>query len=108
VIDPKYEKYVKMKKMLPEGAVRQKMMQDGLPDGEIEAFFKMDFSGAASSAPAADSAGAPGGPPKLSFGGAAIAATVAARKPPAPPEPEVPPTGMSAKPKLAPNAKLKG
>ncbi len=35
----KFEKYVKMKKMLPEGAVRQKMSMEGIPDSEIDAFF---------------------------------------------------------------------
>jgi hypothetical protein len=39
-IDPKYEKYFKMMKMLPEGAVRQKMSGDGLKESEIEEFFK--------------------------------------------------------------------
>jgi hypothetical protein len=53
-IDPKYEKYVKMKKMLPEGAVRQKMMQEGIPDAEIEAFFNGTLGDtAAPTAPAA-------------------------------------------------------
>ena len=37
--DPKYEKYMKMKKMLPEGAVRQKMTTDGIAPADIDAFF---------------------------------------------------------------------
>jgi hypothetical protein len=34
----KYEKYEKMKKMLPEGAVRNKMKMDGFPDNDIDDF----------------------------------------------------------------------
>ena len=37
--DPRFEKYAKMKKMLPEGAVRQKMKVDGFSEDEIDAFF---------------------------------------------------------------------
>lgn len=37
--DPKFEKYNKMKKMLPEGAVRQKMTTDGFTPSEIDNFF---------------------------------------------------------------------
>ena len=36
----KYEKYEKMYRMLPEGAVRQKMSMDGFKDEEIDGFFK--------------------------------------------------------------------
>jgi hypothetical protein len=54
-IDPKYEKYFKMKKMLPEGAVRQKMMQEGCSDAEIEALFNGTL-GAAAPTPAATAA----------------------------------------------------
>jgi hypothetical protein len=39
LIDPKFEKYEKMKKMLPEGSVRHKMKMDNIPDHEIDAFF---------------------------------------------------------------------
>lgn len=39
--DP-FEKYSKMRKMLPEGAVRQKMSNDGIPSEEIDAFFITD------------------------------------------------------------------
>jgi hypothetical protein len=53
-MDPKFEKYAKMKKMLPEGAVRQKMMQEGISDAEIEAFFNGTLGAAA--APAAPAA----------------------------------------------------
>ncbi len=39
--DPsRYEKYEKMVRMLPEGAVRQKMSIDGFEDDEIDTFFK--------------------------------------------------------------------
>ena len=36
----RYEKYEKMYRMLPEGAVRQKMSMDGFKDEEIDGFFK--------------------------------------------------------------------
>ena len=36
--DPKFEKYYKMLKMLPEGPVRQKMSAEGFKDAEIETF----------------------------------------------------------------------
>jgi hypothetical protein len=38
-IDSKWEKYAKMKKLLPEGAVRQKMMTDGCSEAEIDDLF---------------------------------------------------------------------
>ena len=38
--DPKFEKYKKMRKMgLPDGAVRQRMMRDGMEEGTIAVFF---------------------------------------------------------------------
>ena len=39
VEDEKFAKYTKMRKMLPEGAVRQKMSADGLSPADIESFF---------------------------------------------------------------------
>eukprot|EP01040_Poterioochromonas_malhamensis_P011521 gene11521-12563_t len=81
VVDPKFEKYEKMRKMLPEGAVRQKMTQEGLTQTEIDAFFGSSSSGAPK-------------PP------------VAAIKPK--PVEEEPPAGMKAKPKIKPSAKLRG
>ena len=39
VTNDKFEKYERMKKMLPEGAVRQKMKTDGLSESEIDAFW---------------------------------------------------------------------
>lgn len=39
IASPKYEKYIKMLKMLPETAVRQKMVMDGMPNSEIDQFF---------------------------------------------------------------------
>lgn len=37
-VPDKFEKYRKMQKMLPEGAVRQKMQSDGFKEEDIEAF----------------------------------------------------------------------
>lgn len=37
--DPKYERFVKMKRILPEAAVQQKMYLEGFTPAEIEAFF---------------------------------------------------------------------
>ena len=37
--NPQYDVYRRMKRMLPEGAVRQKMSNDGCSDAEIDAFF---------------------------------------------------------------------
>jgi len=37
-VDPRYEKFEKMKKMLPEGAVRQKMAMEGFTQTEIDDF----------------------------------------------------------------------
>jgi Ca2+-binding EF-hand superfamily protein len=42
--DPKFEPFVKMKKILPEPAVRQKMKQNGFLDPEIDAFLKADMT----------------------------------------------------------------
>jgi hypothetical protein len=62
-VDPKYEKYLKMKKMLPEGAVRQKMMQDGCSEAEIEGLLNGTLGAAPAPAPAAavEATAAPGG-----------------------------------------------
>lgn len=38
-VDPRFEKYEKMKKMLPEPAIKQKMTMDGFTQQEIDAFF---------------------------------------------------------------------
>jgi hypothetical protein len=39
--DPKYEKYSRMTKAgLPQGAIRNAMNRDGLPDDEINKFFE--------------------------------------------------------------------
>lgn len=40
----KFGKYDKMRKMLPEGAVRQKMMSDGIPEKDIEAYFNSSLT----------------------------------------------------------------
>jgi hypothetical protein len=37
--DPKFEKYIQMKRLLPEHAVRQKMMLEGFTEEQISAFF---------------------------------------------------------------------
>ena len=37
--DPRYAKFDKMRSMLPEGAVRQKMMLEGFTDVEIDHYF---------------------------------------------------------------------
>jgi hypothetical protein len=37
--ESKYEKYIKMKALLPEQAIRHRMAQDGIPFAEIEALF---------------------------------------------------------------------
>ena len=37
-VDPRYEKFVKMQKILPEGPVRQKMSMEGFTDQEIDNF----------------------------------------------------------------------
>jgi len=39
IASQKYDKYIKMLKMLPETAVRQKMVMDGLPAAEVDQFF---------------------------------------------------------------------
>jgi hypothetical protein len=54
--DAKFEKFRKMQKMsLPEGAIRQKMMTEGIPAAEIDQFFSgpVPASGPAASAPTA-------------------------------------------------------
>jgi hypothetical protein len=37
--DPRYAKYDKMRQMLPEGAVRQKMMLEGFTETEMDKYF---------------------------------------------------------------------
>ena len=44
-VDPRFEKFDKMKKMLPEGAVRQKMMLEGFTPEEIDKFFNKSTGG---------------------------------------------------------------
>jgi hypothetical protein len=39
IVNTKFLKYEKMKKILPEGAVRQKMKMDGIIDSEVNDFF---------------------------------------------------------------------
>jgi hypothetical protein len=51
-VDERYEKFVKMRKMLPEGAVRQKMAIEGFTEAEIDAFITNGPPKAAAPAPA--------------------------------------------------------
>eukprot|EP00595_Chromulina_sp_UTEXLB2642_P002687 CAMPEP_0196762732 /NCGR_PEP_ID=MMETSP1095-20130614/2671_1 /TAXON_ID=96789 ORGANISM="Chromulina nebulosa, Strain UTEXLB2642" /NCGR_SAMPLE_ID=MMETSP1095 /ASSEMBLY_ACC=CAM_ASM_000446 /LENGTH=1196 /DNA_ID=CAMNT_0042114415 /DNA_START=419 /DNA_END=4009 /DNA_ORIENTATION=- len=51
VVDNKYLKYDKMLKMLPEGAVRQKMLTDGITQSEIDKYFNKSSSAAGDIAP---------------------------------------------------------
>ncbi len=39
VVEERFAKFEKMKKMLPEGAVRQKMTGEGFTPAEIDGFF---------------------------------------------------------------------
>jgi hypothetical protein len=82
VVDPALEKYVKMQRMLPEGAVRQKMAADGISQDVIDSFF-----------------GATG----------ATAPKAAAKEAPKAPKPVVhqPPAGFATKPVLNPTKKMK-
>jgi hypothetical protein len=56
VVDERYEKYVKMQKMLPEGAVRQKMAVDGFTEAEISSFITNGPPKVAAPAPVAPAA----------------------------------------------------
>jgi ubiquinone/menaquinone biosynthesis C-methylase UbiE len=57
----RYEKFYKMQKMhLPDGAIRQKMTQEGLSDAEIDGFFSGNLVAAASAPPPAPAAAAGG------------------------------------------------
>jgi len=82
----KFAKYEKMLKMLPEGAVRQKMTADGFAEADIDKFFA-----------AKNAASTTTGAKKKASG-------------PAAPVVELPPEGMKPKPKLTAPAgvKLKG
>lgn len=88
--DPKFEKYTKMLKMLPEGPVRQKMANDGISESDINAFFGGSSGGPAKPAGAAAAGGLLGGIKKP-------ASTV-----------ELPPAGMKEKQNVAPTKKMKG
>lgn len=46
--DDRYNTYEKMRKMLPEGALRQKMKVDGLSDADIDRFFNASHPSASS------------------------------------------------------------
>jgi hypothetical protein len=56
IVDEKFAKYDKMRKMLPEGAVRQKMTQDGLTAGDIDQFWN-SVNGTSSSPSSSSGAG---------------------------------------------------
>lgn len=59
-MDEEFKKYVKMKGMLPEGAVRQKMTNDGFAAADIDAFLSGQVT---SLPPPTASGGAPPRPP---------------------------------------------
>ncbi|KAJ1412827.1 P-loop containing nucleoside triphosphate hydrolase protein, partial [Ochromonadaceae sp. CCMP2298] len=54
-----YAKYRKMQSMLPEGAVRQKMMVDGFQQGDIDAFFGAESTPTTTPTPTAPTPTAP-------------------------------------------------
>eukprot|EP01038_Epipyxis_sp_PR26KG_P007973 gene7973-10813_t len=104
VVDERYVKYDKMRKMLPEGAVRQKMKTDGFSDDDIEKYFS-----------SASNVGSSGAPAEVTMSnlnviskGTKPAATTAVKIVKKGPEPEIPPEGMKAKPVIKTNVKLKG
>jgi hypothetical protein len=150
-IDPKFEKYDNMKKMLPEGAVRQKMNLEGVSAEEIDAFFHGTLGQSAAPVPPASPEAAAVTDPRYApfekmkkilpedvvrqkmslsaftpeeidkfFSGAATGGTpvgspmkpAASPLPPAPnlpPKPvEEPPEGMKKKEKIKPSTKLRG
>lgn len=82
--DPIFAKYSKMRTMLPEGAVRQKMIADGISPENVDRFFGATTSTAAASIPTK------------------AAVTV----PPKPPS-NLPPSGFTPKPVMQPKKKLK-
>jgi hypothetical protein len=59
VVDARFEKFAKMKRMLPEGAVRQKMMLEGFSDAEIDGFFDGTVGSSSDVPPAAPPSFAP-------------------------------------------------
>jgi Ca2+-binding EF-hand superfamily protein len=80
-VDPRYEKFIKMRKLLPEPVVRHKMKSEGFSEPEIDKFMNtntdsMDTSSAKPAAPA---------PP------ASASSASAAPPPPAQPKPAAPP-----------------
>jgi len=75
-------KYVKMRQMLPEGAVRQKMMVDGFSQAEIDAFFSSD---SADSTPTTASPSKVAPPPPATTGRPTPPPPGGARAPPPPP-----------------------
>jgi hypothetical protein len=99
-LDPRFEKFDKMRKMLPEGAVRQKMSLEGFTPEEIDKFFS---GGAAAGGGTPAGAGSVGSPMKP----AASPLPPAPKLPPKPVE-EEPPEGMKKKEKIKPSTKLRG
>ena len=86
-VDERYAKYDKMRKMLPEGAVRQKMQVDGFTAAEIDRLFGSSGQAVVPAAPAV-----------------AKPVAVTPKLNPA----DSPPVGMQEKPKIKPSVKLKG
>ena len=69
--------YLKMKKLrMPDGAIRQKMLTDGMSDTDIAAFFE----GAAVAQGAGSAAAAAAPPPPKTAGRSALLGQIAARR----------------------------
>lgn len=92
VLSENLGKYTKMKSMLPEGAVRQRMSADGCLDKEIDEFFGGGGGGGPPAAPAAPAAAAV---PRAAPAAPAVAPAAAAPAP-APPSKSPPPPAKSA------------
>ena len=93
--DSRYKKYDTMRKMLPEGAVRQKMMVDGFEPSEIDSYFACsgsDGTGTSLPAPPSTARPPPPGPPST------------ARPPPPGPPPTARPPPPGPPPPVAPAA----
>eukprot|EP01038_Epipyxis_sp_PR26KG_P007971 gene7971-10811_t len=86
IVNEKFSKYDKMKKILPEGALRQKMKADGISDNDINQYFD------------------PNSTTTNITGTTGTTIVTGTKLPP----PDIPPEGMLMKPKIKPNIKLKG
>jgi hypothetical protein len=109
VVDERFARFEKMRKVLPEAAVRQKMSLEGFSEAEVEGFFSGAVAAtAAAPSPAATPARA--APPTQSAvgAGASLAAVAAAAKKKQEEEDARPPPGMAPKAAVKPQTKLKG